>query len=184
VGCARLYGITALSASNIWVVGETCNRAVTPVIEHFDGTAWHQVAQPVFTYDSFLISVSADGPGDIWAVGGQTGGTSAPVLIEHFNGTAWTEVPAPALAPNVAYSGWLRGLTALGSGDVWVVGAAVANSSTGQTLALHFDGTSWQVVPSDNPPAARGVLESVAGTTPGQSLWATGPGTTIETAAG
>jgi hypothetical protein len=184
VGCARLYGITALSASNIWVVGETCNRAVTPVIEHFDGTAWHQVAQPVFTYDSFLISVSANSPNDIWAVGGQTGGTSAPVLIEHFNGSAWTEVPAPALPPNVGYYGWLRGVTALGSGDVWVVGAAVANSSTSQTLALHFDGTSWHVVPSDNPPAAHGVLESVAGTSPGQPLWATGAGPTIETTTG
>ena len=71
VSSARLYSITALSASNIWVVGETGNRAVTPVVEHFDGTAWHLVAQPVFTYDSFLISISAAGPNDIWAVGGR-----------------------------------------------------------------------------------------------------------------
>jgi hypothetical protein len=84
----------------------------------------------------------------------------------------------------VSYYDWLRGMTALGAGDVWVVGAAVANSSTSQTLALHFDDTNWQAVPSDNPPAANGVLESVAGTTPGQPLWATGPGTTIETATG
>ena len=73
---ARLYGITALSASNIWVVGETGNRAVTPVIEHFDGTAWHLIAQPVNTYDSFLFSVSAASPSDIWAAR-QSGGTPA-----------------------------------------------------------------------------------------------------------
>jgi hypothetical protein len=181
---ARLFGITALSASNIWVVGETGTRAVSPVIEHFDGTAWQVVAQPVDTYDSYLASVSAAGPNDIWAIGGQIGGTSAPILIEHFDGTAWTEVSNPALPPNVAYSGGLRAVTALGSGDVWVVGAAIANSSTTQTLALHFDGTSWQVVPSDNPPAASGVLESVAGTSPGQPLWATGAGPTIETTTG
>jgi hypothetical protein len=183
VSSARLYGITALSAGNIWAVGETGNRAVTPVIEHFDGTAWHQVAQPVNTYQSFLISVSATSPSDIWAVGGQTGGTP-PVLLEHFNGTAWTEVPNPALPANLAYNGWLRGVTALGPSDIWVVGSASANSSTSQTLALHFDGTSWQVVPSDNPPAANGVFESVAGTIPGQPLWATGPGPTIETTTG
>ena len=180
VGCARLYAITALSAGNIWVVGETCNRAVTPVIEHFDGTAWHQVAQPVSTYDSFLISVSADSPTDIWAVGGQTGGTP-PVLIEHYDGTRWAEVPNPALPANLTYNGWLRSVAALGAGDVWVAGAAVANSSAGQTLALHFDGTSWQVVPSDT---ANGVFESVAGTGPGQPLWATGPGPAIETTTG
>ena len=51
-------------------------------------------------------------------------------------------------------------------------------------LALHFDGTSWQVVPLDNPPAANGLLESMAGTIPGQPLWATGPGPTIETTTG
>jgi hypothetical protein len=153
------------------------------VIEHFDGTAWHQVAQPVNTYQSFLISVSAASPTDIWAVGGQTGGTSAPVLLEHFDGTAWTEVPNPVLPANLGYDGWLRGVTALGSGDVWVGGSAIANASASQTLALHFDGTSWQVVPSDNP-NANGVFESVAGTVPGQPLWATGPGPTIETTTG
>jgi hypothetical protein len=83
-----------------------------------------------------------------------------------------------------AYNGWLRAVTALGPGDVWVVGSATAGSSTSQTLALRYDGTSWQVVPSDNPPAANGPLESVAGTIPGQPLWATGPGTTIETTTG
>jgi hypothetical protein len=181
---SHLYSITALSASNIWAVGGIGHRAPNPLIEHFDGTAWHLVAQPVNTYASFLISVSAVSPSDIWAVGGQTGGTSAPVLLEHFDGTAWTEVPNPALPANLAYSGWLNAVTALGPGDIWVVGRAVANSSSPQTLVLHFDGTSWQVVPSDNPPAAGGSLESVAGTVPGQPLWATGAGTTIETTTG
>jgi len=106
------------------------------------------------------------------------------VLLEHFNGTAWTEVPSPALPPDLVYDGWLRGVTALGPGDVWVAGAGLANSSTGQPVALHFDGTNWQVIPSDNPPAADGVFESVAGTIPGQPLWVTGPGPTIETTAG
>jgi hypothetical protein len=179
----HLYSITALSASNIWAVGGMGNRAPTPLIEHFDGTAWHQAAQPVNTYASFLTSVSAASPNDIWAVGGQTGGTP-PVLLEHYNGTAWTEVPNPALPANLAYNGWLRAVTALGPGDVWAAGSATANSSASQTLALHFDGTSWQVVPSDNPPTANGLLESVAGTIPGQPLWATGPGPTIETTAG
>ena len=128
-------------------------------------------------------SVSADSPNDIWAVGGQSGGTP-PVLLEHYSGTAWTEVPNPALPANLTYSGWLCAVTALGPGDVWAVGAAIANSSTNQTLALHFDGTGWQVIPSDNPPAAHGLLESVAGTIPGQPLWATGPGPTIETTTG
>jgi hypothetical protein len=155
------------------------------VIEHFDGVAWHQVAQPVSTYDSFLVSVSADSPTDIWAVGGQSGGTSAPVLVEHFNGTAWTEVANPALPAGLTYYGWLNAVTALAPGDVWVTGAAIASASTNptrQTLALHFGGTGWQVVPSGNP--ATGSFESVAGTIPGQPLWVTGAGPTIETTTG
>lgn len=104
-------------------------------------------------------------------------------MTEHFNGTTWTEVPAPTLPANLAYNGWLREVTALGPGDVWAVGSA--NSFSSHTLALHFNGTSRQVIPSADPPTtANGVLESVAGTIPGQPLWATAPGTTIETVHG
>jgi hypothetical protein len=41
-------------------------------------------------------------------------------------------------------------------------------------LALHLDGTGWQTISSDNPPAASGVLESVADIAPYgfQSAWA------------
>ena len=46
----------------------------------------------------------------------------------------------------------------------------MANSSTSQTLALHFDGTSWQVIPSDNPPAANGVFELSFRHHPGPAL--------------
>src|ERR1700680_3066367 len=154
-----LYSVTALSATNVWAVGGMGHRAPNPLIEHWDGTAWHQVTQPVHTYASFLISVSAASPTDIWAVGGQTGGTSAPVLLEHFDGTAWTEVPNPQLPAGLAYSSWLNAVTALGHGDVWVVSSAVANQATSQPLALHFDGASWQVIPAQNTPAANGSLE-------------------------
>ncbi len=41
-----------------------------------------------------------------------------------------------------------------------------------KTLALHWNGTSWHILPSAN--RGSDLLSSVAGTTPGQPLWAVG----------
>ncbi len=105
---------------------------------------------------------------DIWAVGEQN---LNQTVTEHWNGTTWALVPSPTITTNNAQD-TLGGVAALSSGDVWAVGSVLENFITTSTLALHWNGTSWQIVSS----ADRGsdVLSSVAGTKPGQPLWAVG----------
>jgi len=43
-----------------------------------------------------------------------------------------------------------------------------------QTLAEHWDGTAWQIVPSANPGPGTNVLNSLARTSPGGPLRAVG----------
>jgi hypothetical protein len=108
----------------------------------------------------------------VWAVGTQN---LNQTVTEHWDGTAWTLVPSPTITASNAQD-TLIGVTALGTGDVWAVGQTLSNFTTTSTLALHWDGTSWQIVPSANASTTADTLNAVTGTAPGQALWAVGQG--------
>jgi hypothetical protein len=167
-----LTGVAALSASDAWVVGRMF-RHPTPVIEHWDGTSWTQVAQPVSGYDSSLNAISAVAANDIWAVGEQN---LNQTVTEHWDGTSWTLVPSPSVTANNAQD-TLSSVRALATGDVWAVGSTLQSFTADQTLAEHWDGTQWQIVPSADPAAGSDSFSSVAGSAAGQPLWAVGLGT-------
>jgi hypothetical protein len=93
-----LFGITALSANDIWAVGHTESATGTPyqtlsdtLIEHWNGSKWSIVPgpNPSALNVNYLTSVAAISTNNIWAVGHfQNGaGFHAPdtfqTLIEH-----------------------------------------------------------------------------------------------------
>jgi hypothetical protein len=165
-----LTGVAAVSASDVWAVGRMF-RHPNPVIEHWNGTSWAQVTQPVGGYDSSLNSISAVSGNDIWAVGEQN---LNQTVTEHWNGTSWMVVPSPTIITSNAQD-TLSGVVALSSRDVWAAGSVLEGFVTTKTLALHWNGTIWQIVPS----ADRGSdsLSAVASTGPGQPLAAVGSST-------
>ena len=80
---------------------------------------------------------------------------------------SWTEVPAPKTETvNFVYD-----LAVLTDDDVWAVGTAKSDKDT--TLAEHWDGTSWSVVPSPNLSQHLNILAGVSAITPG-NIWAVG----------
>lgn len=175
-GTGYLTGVAALSAGNVWAVGRD-QRHPVPVIEHWNGTSWSVVSQPVSGFDSALNSVSAITSGDIWAVGEQN---LNQTVTEHWNGEKWALVPSPSVTAGNAQD-TLSGVTAVSPGDVWAVGSSLTGGVTGHTLAEQWNGTQWQVVPATDPAAGSNQLNSVAGTTAGQPLWAVGFGTSSGT---
>jgi len=142
-----LYGMTAVSSTDIWAVGSLLvdSEILAPLFEHWDGTSW-KVTSGVFY--GFPSAVSADASNDIWLVG-------CGNFSEHYNGTGWSMVPTPNVGsgPNC-----LSGVVALAPDNVWAVGYSTATQKPppGQfdvpteTLIEHYDGTSWSVVPSPN----------------------------------
>jgi hypothetical protein len=184
---ARLLGVSALSAGNVWAVGSTPNRHPGPVIEHWNGATWTQVSQPVSGFDATLNSISATGANDIWAVGQQN---LNQTVTEHWNGTSWTLVPSPSVTTGTAQD-TLTGVVALSPTDAWAVGETL-QPTVNSTLALHWDGTSWQIVPSADPGAGSNAFRTITGSVPGQPVWAGGfsiatnghVSTLIETATG
>lgn len=152
--------IAVVSANDIWAVGsldEGGASRIHTLIEHWDGTSWTRVPSPNVlmssgsAYPSRLNSLDVISANDIWAVGEYIVGNQFLTLIEHWDGTSWSIIPSPNGA---AGDGRLWGVKAVSSNDVWAVGeyASPAGSNTyGKSLILHWDGVSWEVVPSPQP---------------------------------
>ncbi len=143
----EIYGMTAVSANDIWAVGTLLvdNQTLLALFEHWDGSSW--TATTGAFYGGF-VAVSADAGNDIWAVG-------CGNFSEHYDGTSWKLVKTPNVGtgPNC-----LNGVVALAPDNVWAVGYSTATQKPppGQydvptmTLIEHYDGTSWSVVSSPN----------------------------------
>jgi len=64
--------------------------------------------------------------------------------------------------PNAANNNYLADTSAISANDVWAVGNTSAAGVYDQTLAEHWDGTSWSIVPTPNPGSFHNDLNSVA----------------------
>jgi hypothetical protein len=92
---------------------------------------------------NFLYGASADSATDAWAVGYYIVNPTTEVaetLALHWNGTKWSKVASP----NPGNGNGLSSVSADSATDAWAVGY-YANPTTGsqETLALHWNGTSW-----------------------------------------
>jgi len=179
---SSLDAVTAISSDDVWAVGEVTNvapaGASNTLIEHWDGNVWSVISSPdVVANDTgepfdHLLSVAANSPSDVWAVGiyGEGSGIEGQgdhALVEHWNGQSWTVVATPDGGT------WnrLHGVAAW-SGGALVVGS-YQNESGGTSSALieKWDGTSWKVVENPAGPAVR--LYGVA-SVPSDGAWAVG----------
>jgi hypothetical protein len=95
-----LSGVSAVSGSNAWAVGDYVNRingveVAKTLILHWNGTAWRETASPnPSSRSNVLLGVSADLASDAWAVGDYVyvnvnNRFVNRTLILHWNGTAW-----------------------------------------------------------------------------------------------
>jgi hypothetical protein len=176
----NLVSVTGTSATDLWAVGSTRTGATyRALIEHYDGKGWSSVPAaplPASTTSSGLISVSAAGPSDVWAVGFRTNGDGYGTLAEHFDGSSWTAVatPSPGTTEDV-----LLGVAAVG-GQAWAVGYR-SDGTGARALVEHYDGTAWSSVAAPGPFSLIDVLRSVTVEPTTGRLWATGftfaPGT-------
>ena len=161
----ELYGITALSASDIWAVGIANNigtRFSTATL-HWDGQTWNYVPSPdVGTDENYLYGVAARASNDVWAVGAAySSGSYIQMMILHWDGNQWSVVPTPA----GFIWGRLYSVVAPAANDAWAVGA-----SDRGTVLLHWNGTQWSVSPL---PPNNNSVSALAALAP-NDVWATG----------
>jgi hypothetical protein len=147
---AELNGVEAISATNVWAVGEynsTSSGTDKTLILHWTGGSWKVVPSPSpGTFGNGLADVSGVAGNDVWAVGyfGKPN-----TLILHWTGNGWKTVPSPNPG---AFGDVLNAVDARTGSDVWAVGYYVSNADVGpKTLIAHYDGTSWSHVPGVDP---------------------------------
>ena len=148
-----LYGVTCVSASDCWAVGEYYPAAtgVRTLIEKYDGASWSLVTlspNPATGLDSNLTGVACASAAECWAVGESfTVGATWQTLIEQYDGMAWTVVNSPngsSLDDN-----FLRGVTCASTADCWAVG--VDNNGTADVTLIEQDtGSGWAIATSPN----------------------------------
>jgi hypothetical protein len=120
------------------------------------GRAWTVAESPnPGGWGNIVWDLSALSERDAWAVGVQATHTSNDPLALHWDGTSWSSVQVPTPAPNcedgnIQWTGnSLNAVDGVSAGDVWAVGATCYGMDT---LAEHWNGSSWSIVAGPNPP--------------------------------
>ena len=173
---AQLTGVSAVSATDAWAVGNTNSGPVNTIpgpalILHWNGTKWSTTPIPEASTTFFsLRGVSAISATDAWAVGvWDAQGVNAHALFLHWNGRNWSQ----AASPNPVGRS-LLGVSTGSATDAWAVGQYTTSAGAGATLTEHWNGKKWSKVASPGPnPGEGNILFGVSALTPAQA-WAVG----------
>jgi hypothetical protein len=173
-----LGAVAGSSPADVWAVGNylpdaagSNQDATLTFAEHYDGKKWTVVRTPNAGPNfNTLFGVAAAG-GEAWAVGvHQNDAFQDRALVEVWNGHGWSiaDTPQPGSGRDILF-----GASAASSNDVWAVGEQQGANGVFGTLAEHWDGRTWSVVPTPDPGSAGNHLDGVYASGPGD-VWAVG----------
>ncbi|HET6295586.1 MAG TPA: hypothetical protein VFG33_19515 [Kribbella sp.] len=148
------WDIMPLARDNVWV-------AADDGIKHYDGRRWQAAELPGDTSEVDLLSLAANGPNDIWAVGHRDDPKlwRRPVAY-HYDGLAWTEVNTPVESAGLTSVDLVNGRP-----------VAVGETGTGGAYLLRLTGSGF--VREADPAGAAFLSSSTVG---GGRLWISGAG--------
>jgi hypothetical protein len=109
----QLFGVAALSPTDVWVVGEDATLGRTHTA-HWDGSSWRFV--PVRNASTLTLNAMAAvrGTTTLWAAGSRLPGNDRAVMA-YFDGAAWHRMAVPG-------RGTLNAVAVHRANDVWAVG--------------------------------------------------------------
>jgi hypothetical protein len=140
-----LSGVAA-SGADVWTVG--WGGGTGSLALRWTGGSWTRSPTPnEGVGNNVLNGISAAATNDIWAVGHAQNRS----LTLHYDGSAWSIVPSP----NQEHGVRLEGVVAIAHDDAWAVGwSGSPGSLDDRNVAMHWDGTSWSIVPTPQPGGA------------------------------
>jgi hypothetical protein len=159
----NLAGVSGVSPSDTWAVGYYFDSR-PPLTLHWNGSKWASIPQAAQGSLADVVAIAAN---DVWAVG--AGPTLPTFTAEHWDGSKWelSAVPDPGSG-----GGYLNGVDAESSSDVWAVGNYVDQGL--HPLTEHWDGANWSWVPApDGSPFGTNVLHDVS-VVSSTDVWAVG----------
>mgnify|MGYP001401791790 CR=1 FL=1 len=168
----HLYGVDAVSADNIWAVGQQLGAHAPDqaLVEHWDGWHWSVVPTPPSAVASVLLDGVTVHGGQVWTVGESDSPAAGRPLIEHLAGGHWSVVSLPASVGSVWTN--LYGVTVTG-GATWAVGTYVdPKTDNNNALVLSGVGNHWTVDPAPDPGSGSNIPGGI--TTIDGQMWIAG----------
>lgn len=178
-GGSTLISVSAISASDVWAVGDSVrmsggSQIYRTLTEHWNGTSWSLIPSPSpgpkFQILDILFGVAAVSTNNVWAVG-EEDQTNPTAFILHWDGSQWKVTSTPAVPNAVVVT--LRSVTVLSANDIWAAGDYTNSSGAGFTLVEHWNGTQWSIVSSPNVGSLSSALWGVAAIST-SDVWAVG----------
>jgi hypothetical protein len=164
----QLNAVTAISAQDAWAVGDI-GTADGSIVEHWNGTAWQQIAVPTAVtakmQDPGALGATSDS--NVWAF--DFGGRWL-----RYNGSSWSSGQVPVL-PGGQRSGLGLGPgLAVGSHDAWAFGFNGTATAKIYSYAAYFNGSKWQAMSLPGPTGEYGVTDASA--VSASDIWAVNAG--------
>src|SRR5215468_878468 len=162
-GGGALISVSCTSRSACTAVGGTASGRV--LAERRNGTTWtiQPTPNPAGAAQSFLLAVSCTSPSACIAAGAYstTSSPSGPVrsLAERWNGKRWTILPTPN--PAKAVQSFLGGVSCTSPSACTAIGEQHSAAGIVHTLAERWNGATWRIQPTPNPPRVQ--FASLAG---------------------
>jgi len=142
-----LYGVSAISSSDIWAVGYTVRSGVLEALAlRWNGQEWSIVSVPRPGIGQRLYAVAALSTNNVWAVGSYNEGSGSIGFAIHWDGAQWTHVPTPSTYTRTIF----RAVAASSSTNVWAVGEGMNENGAGVTFTMRWNGSQWSHVLSPN----------------------------------
>jgi len=144
-GSFALDRVTATSAGNAWVTGESCGNPCGPtslLAAHWAGTGWQAIAPPSgFSTSVGSTVTAASSPSSAWVFANQGSNVDTTIALR-WNGTAWTgrhDFPA-----------WsdMNAAVVIGKADAWAFGQIISPFAP---YVAHYNGTIGESLPHPNP---------------------------------
>ena len=148
-----LSGVSCPTPTSCFAVGSASSSSspATTLVERWNGKTWTIQASPnpAGSLNVFLSGVSCPTPTSCFAVGNSDG---LPVkrLVERWNGKTWTihTIPDPTGSPYAS----VNGVSCPSPTSCYAVGSVSPAEGTSMTLVEHWNGKTWAMQASPNPP--------------------------------
>ncbi len=161
-----LRAVSAHSSTDAWAVGQYVDAATgntVPLSEHWNGKTWS-----VVTYASLAepyhaaVGVADFGPSDVYSVNGWSVNQNGTGFLHPESGFYNGSWALTEMATMGTLGSPVNALAAISDHDMWGVGDWDDSGETFQTLAWHWNGTSWTIVPSPDNGGAEGSGDDTA----------------------
>lgn len=133
---SSLSDVLMLASDDAWAVGyKSGNGNNQPMIAHWDGSAWTEIAlDPLPHTGGILRGLAAPAPDEVYALGGYSDeNQDTHLLVYRYDGSVWTRMDT---APTGGFGDQFMAATAVPGGGVWGVGIYVRPDSGPLTQRL------------------------------------------------